>query len=368
MWKKAHFLRSISRLKVMGIENFRTRQNGPPLLVLLLLMTCLTTPAQENSNDYFWLGNVLRLERDCESARRDVRFYEDQIQRAEKTIATSEDIVRRAREQGKPEAERVALNTIARAKETRANAAAKRDAAQKKLDDLTFALNFARTEFLRIEPKAGSFASVMTNSTGLVSVQPLDGPPVVIDKNRPLVLKKGDLLVTAASSELELQTLGGRGNLKLAENTRIEIGEDPEAKTEFIKLVKGRIDVGVQPIEVYEKDLETLIKRYEEDLKTVKDGFKERIVKEYKRQKVKILKYRNKFEIRTPSGSCCAIRATRFSVKVDDDGNEEVIVTEGVVELAPPAAENKIILKAGEKAVISKDGTISKPEKIGGSR
>lgn len=335
-------------------------------LTLLLLIVCFSFLfARQNPNGGFLLSTILKLEKNRDAIKQDIQFYENEIRQADSNIQKAENILQRAREQNNAKAEQIAQNAIALAKDAKAKNLSAKSAAQNQLLQIEFSLYTTKNEFSNPVPGMENYQAIMSAYTGQTTVQKSDGTTFTVDKTRPLFLKKGDILTTNSNSSLELQNLGGRGNVKLSENTKIEIGDDSEAEFEFIKLLKGKIEVAVENLEIFEKDLEKLIKSYEADLKTVKDEFKEKIVKEFKSRKAKILKYRNKFEVRSSYGAG-AIRNTRFSVKADDFGNLEFIVSEGVVELSSPKSEKKIEVKAGEKAVISKDGIISKPEKAGG--
>jgi hypothetical protein len=170
------------------------------------------------------------------------------------------------------------------------------------------------------------------------------------------------VIVTYGGS-VELQTLGGRGNLKIGEYTQLEIGESADSAAELIKLAKGKIDVQIENLDAFEKALEQKIKAYENDLKAVKDEFKQQMVSQYRAARKSIFQYRKRFEIRTPCVAG-ATRSTRFSVEVDAVGNSIVVVTEGSFELMPLKGAEKVIVSAGEKVFVSKVGEISKPIKI----
>lgn len=337
------------------------------LFAMVVLIVCFPQVlAQDNPNGGFLISTIFKLEKKRDSIKQEIQVFESEIRRADINIQKSENIIQRAREQNNAKAEQIALNALLLSKDAKERNTSAKTAAENALRQIEVSLWAATTELQNPIPNMENFEATMSGYTGRTTVQKADGTTFSVGKGRPLFLKKGDVVTTDSNSGLELQNLGGRGTVKLSENTKIEMGDDSEAEFEFFKLLKGKVDVAVENLEAFEKDFEKLIKNYEQDLKTVKDDFKAKIVKEYRSKRAAILKYRNKLEIRTPSGGCCAIRATRFSVKVDEIGNEEVVVTEGIVELKPPKEEKKVILKAGEKATISKDGIISKSEKAGG--
>lgn len=330
--------------------------------VFLISLFCITS-AQENND--FLLGSIFKLEGLSKTTIQEIQFYENEIRKTDYNIEKSESILKRAREQGNAEAERIAQNAIFIAKEARTRNLSAKSLAETKLSQINLTLISVKNEFIKPISNAEKIASVMTNYTGRISVQTLSGMPFTIDKSRPVFFEKGDVITTFANSNLELQTLSGRGNLKLLENSKIEIGDNSNPEIEFLKLITGKIEVNLEKMEAFERDFEQLIKAYENDLKTIKDEFKAKAVKEFKAKKAAILKFNKKFEVR----SCCgagATRSTRFSVRVDDLGNTEFIVMEGNVELSSPKSEKKVVVKAGEMAFILKDGSISKPKNIGG--
>jgi hypothetical protein len=333
-------------------------------LVTLILTFAFFTNISAQNNE-FLLGTIFKLERTQEAIRGEIRFYEMEIKKTEDNISKSEKIIYLAREQNNPEAEKIAQNALIIAKDTKAKNISARNAAEAKLLQTEFALYTAKNEFNNPIPSMENYEAIMSAYTGQPKVQNADGTTFTIDKTRPLFLKKGSVVTTNADSGLELQTFGGRGSIKLSGNTKIEIGKDSDAENEFIKLLQGKIEIGIEKLEVFEKDLEKLIKSYEEDLKTIKDEIKEKIVKEYKARKEAQREKRRKFYLQHSAG-IAAVRGTRFSAKADDSGSIEFIVTEGIVELSSPKSGKKVEVKAGEKATISKDGIISKPEKTGG--
>lgn len=330
------------------------------LIALLLTVTFFSNISAQNSD--FLLGTIFKLERIQTAVKDEIRFYEKEIKKTEENISKSEKIINLARQQNNSEAEHIAQNALVIAKDAKEKNLAAKSAAETKLRQVEVSLWAAKMELQNPIPSMENYEAIMSAYIGQTTVQKADSTRFTVDNSRPLFLKSGDTVMTNADSSLELQNFGGRGNLKILENTKIEIGDKSDPETEIIKLLKGKIEVSIEKLEVFEKELEKLIKSYEEDLKTVKDGIKEKIVKEYKARKEAQRQKRKKFLLQHSAG-IAAVRGTQFSAKADYLGNIEFIVTEGIIVLSSPQSKKKVDVKAGEKAVISKDGIISKPEK-----
>ena len=70
------------------------------------------------------------------------------------------------------------------------------------------------------------------------------------------------------------------------------------------------------------------------------------------------------FGFRT-SGFAGAIRGTKFLIFEDEKAGTEVIVLEGIVEVkAIKGDDESILVYVGYRILVTKDGVISRPEKI----
>lgn len=336
-------------------------------VLILITVFCVTVFAQEINAEKsnFLLSVIFKLERLSDVAQNEIQFLDGEIRKADDNIRKSENIIRLARERGNTEAERIASGALASAQDAKAKNLAAKQALETKFLQIKQALGTVKNELAQSAGNPQKIESMVTSFKGRVSVQKAgEGKPFEIAGNNPVFLEKGDVIVTYGGSAVELQTLGGRGNLKLGEYTQIEIGKNEgDAEAESIKLVKGKIEADIEKLEAFEKALDEKIEAYENDLKTAKDELKQKIVSQYKATRKSILKYRKKFEIKTPC-IAGATRSTRFSVEVDAVGNTVVAVTEGSFELNPLTGGEKVIVNAGEKIFVSKEGEISKPVKI----
>jgi ferric-dicitrate binding protein FerR (iron transport regulator) len=68
----------------------------------------------------------------------------------------------------------------------------------------------------------------------------------------------------------------------------------------------------------------------------------------------------DRFSVRTPA-AVCAVRGTQFSVRAGEDGQTEVIVTEGAVEVKNLSGAKTALVEAGRKITVSRDGELSEP-------
>ena len=79
-----------------------------------------------------------------------------------------------------------------------------------------------------------------------------------------------------------MQFLDGRGTLKLGEYSKFKIEEDGQG-TQIINMLKGKIYIGLDKIDDYQKMMEEKISRYKSDTTLVKDEVVDRLVEEYEK-------------------------------------------------------------------------------------
>ncbi|MDI6757084.1 MAG: FecR family protein [Endomicrobiia bacterium] len=128
----------------------------------------------------------------------------------------------------------------------------------------------------------------------------------------------------------KIRTAGGRSkaNVRLEEGSRVEVG--PNSSVSFENLKKES-----PTIKVFGGKLKAWVSKFR----------------------------RNKFEVHTPV-AVCSVRGTEFEVIVDDKGDTEIDVIEGLVGVAKsddPARE--IALGAGERLEVRQDAPLSPDDK-----
>lgn len=334
--------------------------------VLLLIAFCVSAFSQDTKDGQanFLLGVIFKLETMHDAAVQEIGQLENEIRKADATIAKAEKIIQLARDRGNSEAEATAQGLLATTREIRSKNIDSKTTLEGKLRQIDLALATVRNKLAGSLGRSERIESMVSNFTGRVSVQKKGERPYDIDPGRPVFLEKGDVVTTYGKSSVEMQFLEGRGTLKLGEYSRVEMAEDTGADIQAINLVQGAVNIGVEKLDIYDKALGKKIEAYEADLKTVKDEVKQKIVNVYR---AKLEKIRKKFEVRTPSFAM-SIRATRFIVRLDGAERSEVIMLEGSVEVKPVNAAKRFVVEAGYKTVFSADGIFSGPEKIDPSK
>jgi hypothetical protein len=305
---------------------------------------------------------IFKLEKMWDDATADIQKCESAIQKCDKTISNSENIIKAAKENRNVEAEKIANDAIARAKVAKEKNSEMKKSAEEKQKKVQLALATVKNEFSKSLSNPQKIKSVITSYSGHVSIQKKNGEHFTFEKDQEGLLENGDKISTFENSRLEMQFLDGRGTMNVGPYSQIKIEED-EADTQVMNMIKGQVNFTVEKLENYQATMEEKINKYKEDLKTDKDEFKQKMVDGYNA----IIKYPEnvikKFKVRTPS-CFVAVRGTQFLVYEDVEKGTELIVLEGSVEIKGIKEGNTIIVNAGYKATVTKDGILSDPEKI----
>lgn len=356
----------------------RERKGVYILSVLLFLIFYGISFAQDSDvqKNNWLLGVVFKLERMRDDAITDIQRYEGEIQRCNATIGKSENIVRLARQKGNAEAEIIAGSALAKARQAKLkNEELKNSAALRKRRAEVARANVHNLMAKQLAGKA-EIRSVVTGRTGrAVIFSKRLNESINLDDNRMGFLEPGDEIWTYGNSSVEMQFLDGRGTLKLGEYSKFKIEEDGQG-TQIINMLKGKIYIGIDKIDDYQKMMEEKISRYKSDTALVKDEVVDRLVEEHEKLQERLKKAQRGYqsssllwpllpgaEIRTPT-AVIAIRGTKILVFEDEKAGTEVIVLEGIVDVKPIKGEESIPVDAGYRIRATKDGVISRPEKI----
>jgi redox-sensitive bicupin YhaK (pirin superfamily) len=322
----------------------------------------MTGPERSN----WLLGVIFKLENMRDKAIADIQKYKGEIQKCDNTISKSENIVRLAQQKGNVKAEIVAREASIKAQEARIENRDKKNSAELNKKKAEIALATVKNELSNALSQPKKIKSVITNYSGRVSIQKENGEIIDFGENQTSLLEKGDAIVTYGNGSAELQFLEGRGSLKVGEYSKVKMEED-DAGTQVMNMIQGKVNISIEGLENCQKMMEAKIKSYKEDLKTVKDETKQKIVDEYESILISIKKasvrFANKFEVRTGS-AVVADRGTQFLVYEDEKKGTEVVVLEGSVEMKGTKGEKTIVINAGYKGAVTKDGKLSEPEKI----
>lgn len=329
-------------------------------IAILFLLTSLGVSFAQTSDPL--LGETIRLEDVRDQAAEDIGKCDAGVQKCEGTISRSDRLAELARQAGATseeerarQASSLARDAVRRLLESKRLAVSRRDRVEERLACL------ARNEkSLESASARGDVKSVVVACVGRVSVQTPDGRTMVLGEAGALV--KGDTLVTGVASSAELGLLNGRGSIKVGELSRVKMEEDTE-DAQVIGLTRGSINVSIQKTDGYLEMLERRIKACERDLAAAPDEAKEKLLAEYRALQVKWQTWvRRKFEVHYVD-AIMTVRGTQFLAHQNERGETEVVVIEGTVELALKNGANNVLINAGCKGIVTKEGVVYGPEK-----
>lgn len=325
------------------------------------------------------LGMIFKLENLEERAATDIQRYESRIKKCGDTIRKCQNIINLAQKKGHTQAEKVGRDALAKAMNARRINTDLKHAAEfrKKRTGIAKA---TVNKLLKTDVSAGpEIKSLITDYSGSVYVwSEKQGKTIKLGEDSVFCLKPGEIILTKGNSSVEMQFLDGRGAVRIGEHSRLSI-EENESGSQTINMIKGKIHIAVNKLDEYRKMFEEKLKSYKEleNPSTVKDALMQEIAEEYEQKKDRIEKVKSgKYDtygfwgplgsaplIRTAGGTC-SIRGTKVLVFEDEKTGTELIVLEGVVDVKAIKGDESIPVDAGYRIRATKDGVISKPEKI----
>jgi len=350
-------------------------------LVVMFLVCTGSTHAQitDIQGETRLLGMIFKLENLEERAATDIQLYESRIKKCGDTIRKCQNIITLAQEKGHTQAEKVAGDALAKAMNARRINTDLKHAAElrKKRAGIAKATvnNLLKTD-VSARPE---IKSLITDYSGDVYVfSEKQGKTIKVGENSVFCLKPGEVILTKGNSSVEMQFLDGRGAVSIGEHSKLSI-EENESGPQTINMIKGKIHIAVNKLDEYRKMFEGKLKSYKEleNPSTVKDVLMQEIAEEYEQKKDRIEKVKSgKYDtygflgplgsaplIRTPT-AVLGIRGTKLLVFEDEKTGTKVVVLEGTVDVKAIKGDESIPVDAGYKIGATKDGAISKPEKI----
>lgn len=324
------------------------------LPVLLSLILALSTSSATLAAEAAALpqqrlaGVVAKLEQ----TRREAVAQRD---RAEKTMQQAQQIISRARKANNDKALQTGQRALTVARDTKARA-------EQKIRRADQAIQRVRNLSLTLSGKE-TIGGIVTGSKGGIQHLPAKTQTFVpLNDANAGVLSPGDELSTANDARARLELLDGRVGLDLHGDTHIRLEESPP-DSEVVSLLKGRIHLAIDSIEAQRQRLEEKLGAFTEDLETVVGADADTLADAAERGtaeaygKLRAMLRKERFEVRTPA-AVCAVRGTDFEVTETPAGTQ-VVVFEGSVELRALSSEQTVLLQAGQTAQVSHDGQIS---------
>ena len=328
------------------------------LIILLLVIPSVNSFPQNSSSEtnLCLLNAVFKLEDNIKKVDKHIQRYENEIAKCDKTISNSNNIITLAKQNGNKDAEKVALTALNKSTQAKQKNLDLLNSAKLKKRQSEKILTSLKNQLSQDNENNPSVKGSTLNYSGNVMIKKNSGQEYKLDENNSSLFEIGDIITTAENSKLELQFLEGRGNLVLGEKSELKLNNDDS--TDVVDMIKGKAKLSVQKAEEFEKALNDKYK----ELKTIMLPTDKNLEKLFGKIQARIKKLNKKFEVRTPAGSS-GIRGTEFLV-YSNDNNTELIVTEGVVEMKSTSSLKTVLVKEGEKGIISNDGTVSDVQQI----
>jgi len=348
-------------------------------IILVLTGLFFVCPGMSEAQGVDLLGVMFKLQGMRDEAAADIRRYESEIQRCNTIIMKAEQIMSLAQQKGNLEAEKVAREALLDAEDARKKNRELKDRAEsrKKKADTAYAHVY---NLMASQTSTNSqVKSVVTSSSGNAFILSKRlNQTIPLGDDRAGFLEPGDEIWTLGNSSAELKFLDGRGALKLGEYSKITMEEEDKGQ-QVINMLKGKIHIAVDKLDDHRKMMEEKIRQYKSDTTLVKDEAISKMVDEYEKLQGRMEKARKGGYhpqsplslwpllpaplVRTPA-AVCAVRGTKFLVTEDETKGTDIIVLEGIVDVKAIKGGESIPVDAGYSVRATKDGVISKPEKI----
>jgi hypothetical protein len=291
-----------------------------------------------------------RIEADIEAAEADLRANTRTIQAAEERIAiaieTGVNPTGRVREmdlQNARGAKRKIKKTLSRLESARATA----EDAYAIVREMLI-LREGR------EPNSRILGMVSPSSKQVV-ITKNDGRRILLKPDKPGFLESGDEVSTKGAGGAEMLFLDGRGTVQLDGGSRLKI-EEAASQEQVLQLVQGRVQLAVESPEDLRNQLRERAQRSDDDLNLVLKRYRGLSGSDFARLFEKDLRMKI-------SGAVCAARRTRFTAEVKTEGETEIMVFEGTVEVSDANGQKHIVVNNGFGAVVTKDG-LSGPRRL----
>lgn len=318
-------------------------------LAMLLTGGWISAAQETSHNDDFLLGACFRTQDLIDRTAADLRKVNRDIQENDRVIGKAGDLIAVARQRNEKQTESIARDALQKAQEARKKNEETRARLESTRSRAAAAYAALRNK-LASSLEGGSDSQIrgmVSSYSGRVQISRKNGEYFNLANEDPGFLEPGDSVTTYGSSSAEIQTLGGRGSVRLGEYSELKLREDTPEK-QALELVKGKVYSVVEKADEFEKMLQDKIADYGHDLlrlqRLVQAGIKK------------------KLEIYTPVFTA-STRGTKFIVEVRAEGATELTVVEGTVEASDLKGEKQALVEEGFRVIVTKDG-ISKPQKI----
>lgn len=300
-------------------------------------------------------GALSRLNAQERAVAAEIERITRELGKSDASIARAQEILVKARKNGNEVAENFSLETIRKAEQAKITNLENMRLAKLKMD-----LIKKKKQRLSGAPDKGvakpNLRALVSRAAGNVTLQSASGsgakPFSGEDGGQ---LEPGDELRTGRGGSAELQLLGGRASVSMAENSRFRIEKDTDS-TEVVRTLAGKFHFVVERMAEFEAALEQDLAPLREKLAKVADDQKKAYENFMKGLKARVQK---KLEMRSRSGGTTSVRGTEFLVTEHPDGSSEILVIEGNVAVSDPNGGATVVVNTGQAITISSAGTPS---------
>lgn len=338
----------------MGAKNINSVSMFFVILFIQAFLFNVLAQDYSDQKNTLLLSTITQLGKNITKADENIQRYEKEILKCEKTIATSEKIIGLANEQGNSDAEKVAKDALFKSTTAKEKNIKLLNSAKLKKNQSKIILASVKSKLFTNVKNEPVIEAVALNYYGNITILKNNGEQFKLNDTQSSLLETGDVITTSENSKVEFQFLEGRGNINVNENTKLKFNK--QDSTDVVEVIKGKVKLGVQKIDEYEKDLMEQYEKYKQTVSSIPESY-EQFVKSLK------AKLKKKFEVRYRGGTC-SIRGTEFIVYANDDNNTEIIVLEGTVEMKSTNGLNTILINAGQKGIVNDEGILSEPIQI----
>jgi hypothetical protein len=321
------------------------------LLILLIISYSFIFAQEPISDKNIWmLSTLTRLQNNIKIFDDKISHYEIEISKCDRNISVSENIISAAKQKGNLKAEQTAMDALQKSYTAKEKNISLRNSVNKLKKQAGEILSLVRNKLSGSIRNELTVEAVTLKYTGDISIRKSNGEQYNLNDSRGLFIENGDFISTSANSKIDLQFLGGRGDLSIGENSGVKFIKSDSL--DIIEILSGRIKAGVKKMEEFEKDLYVKYEEYKNSLGSLpplEDILKSWLAK--------------KFKMKTTSGTS-AIRGTEFILNHNENKGTEIIVLKGTVEMTSSDGLESILLNSSYKGILDINGRVTSPEKI----
>ncbi len=315
------------------------------LSLFILISTVIFPQSQSETINTGVLSAILQLENYLQTADENLQRYQKSIDRCDKNIQSSTEILDAARKAGDAESEKNVADAIRKSQKTKqkyVNLTSKTKDKQNQSRETIENLK-------RKAQKAGlSTSGAVLNYTGTVTLTKANGQKVKISELNGTLLENGDIITTGDKSSVELQCLDGRGHMVLGEKSKMTYSA--EDSIDVVNMLDGKAKFNVEKAEAFYNHL---VKGYNELKKyvTSPDSMYEVQMKKFK------ARIQKKLESRVRGGGTCSIRGTEYTIEFSSD-TSRVTVLEGCIELKSLKNGKSVMINSNQVGSVTDDGKL----------